>query len=118
MSVISGHAETEKFCNNQRGGAKFLFGRTVFVFLQPPPAACTIPGYEINLRQLQLLGNKHKNHSRHTLHDTLTTRWRQLQRYGNQALAVYIFSIIYFNLKLVTCLVSSNTIDMHSETKM
>jgi hypothetical protein len=73
MSVISGHAETEKFCNNQRGGAKFLVGGTVFVFLQPPPAACTIPGYEINLRQLQPLGNKHGNHSRHTLHDTLTT---------------------------------------------
>jgi hypothetical protein len=27
------------------------FGGTVFVFLKLPPAACTIPGYEINLRQ-------------------------------------------------------------------
>jgi hypothetical protein len=26
-------------------------GGAVFVFLKLPPAACTIPGYEINLRQ-------------------------------------------------------------------
>ena len=36
----------------QSGGeAKGPLWGTVFVFLKLPPAACTIPGYEINLRQ-------------------------------------------------------------------
>ena len=69
-----------------RGGAKVPFGETVFVFSKLPPAAYTIPGYEINLRQchdsyLQPYGNKHKNH--HDKH--FTTRWRQFRPYGNQA---------------------------------
>ena len=33
------------------GGAKVLFAGTVIVFLKLPPAACTILGYEINLRR-------------------------------------------------------------------
>jgi hypothetical protein len=40
----------QQFCDNQGGGKGPLWG-TVFVFLKLPPAACMIPGYEINLRQ-------------------------------------------------------------------
>ena len=74
-----------------RGGAKVTFEGTVFVFLKLPPAACTIPGYEINLRQcrtvpqqLQPYGNTHKNHSRHVLNtfETVTTRWKPGFRYA------------------------------------
>ena len=42
----------------------------MFVFLKLPPAACTIPGYN---NYNHIYGNKHKNHSRQTLHDTFTT---------------------------------------------
>ena len=48
--------QTEKrqrgnFLRQSGVGAKVAFGGTVFVFLEQPPATCTIPGYEINLRR-------------------------------------------------------------------
>ena len=56
------------------GGAKVHFGETVFVFLKLPPAACTIPGYEIHLRQCQGSYN-HTEPSIKIIHDKhFTTR--------------------------------------------
>jgi hypothetical protein len=55
----------QQFCDNQ-GRQKVPIRRTVFAFLKLQPAACTIPGYEINLRQCQPYGNT-----------TVTTIWKQ-----------------------------------------
>jgi hypothetical protein len=65
-----------------------LGGGGVFVFLKLPPAACTIPGYEINLRHCYDSYN-HMETSIKIIHDKhFTTRSRQLLLYGNQALPV------------------------------
>ena len=79
--------ETEK---RQRGNsfATIGGGGGVFVFLKLPPAACTIPGYEINLRHCYDSYN-HMETSIKIIHDKhFTTRSRQLLLYGNQALPV------------------------------
>ena len=56
-----------------RRGQRF----TLFVFLKLPPAACRIPGYEINLRQYHDSYNPMETSTK-VIHDKhFTTRWRQ-----------------------------------------
>jgi hypothetical protein len=63
------------------GGRSPLGGGGVFVFLKLPPAACTIPGYEINLRHCYDSYNHIETsikiiHDKHDTFPTVTTIWK------------------------------------------